>query len=78
MTVKNTYPLPLIPDSLNKVSEAKVEYFTKLDVRWGYKGPFSIQKLSQTPKIISTLRGLKVGMIFGGSGDFLAPNSPNF
>ena len=34
MTVKNTYPLPLIPDFMSKVSEAK--YFTKLDVRWGY------------------------------------------
>src|SRR5882724_5137974 len=36
MTMKNTYPLPLIPDILNKVSEAKARYFTKLDVRWGY------------------------------------------
>ena len=24
------------PDILNKVSEAKAQYFTKLDVRWGY------------------------------------------
>src|SRR5882724_4011286 len=36
MTMKNTYPLPLIPDILNKVSEAKAQYFTKLDVCWGY------------------------------------------
>src|SRR5882724_577557 len=36
MTVKNTYPLPLIPDILNKVSEAKAKHFTKLDVLWGY------------------------------------------
>jgi len=36
MTVKNAYPLPLIPDILNKVSEAKAQYFTKLDVCWGY------------------------------------------
>ena len=36
MTVKNTYPLPLIPDILNKVSEAKAKYFTKLDIHWGY------------------------------------------
>ena len=35
MTVKNTYPLPLIPDILNKVSEAKAKYFTKLDICWG-------------------------------------------
>src|SRR5882724_2198585 len=36
MTVKNAYPLPLIPDILNKVSEAKAQYFIKLDVCWGY------------------------------------------
>src|SRR5882724_10013692 len=36
MTMKNAYPLPLIPDILNKVSEAKSKYFTKLDVCWGY------------------------------------------
>ena len=36
MTVKNTYPLPLIPAILSKVSEAKTKYFTKLDVHWGY------------------------------------------
>jgi len=26
----------LIPDILSKVSEAKVRYFTKIDVQWGY------------------------------------------
>src|SRR5882724_4888120 len=36
VTVKNAYPLPLIPDILNKVSESKAKYFTKLDIRWGY------------------------------------------
>jgi len=36
MTVKNTYPLPLILDIINKISEAKAKYFTKLDVHWGY------------------------------------------
>ena len=36
MTMKNAYPLPLIPDILNKVSEAKAKYFTKLDIHWGY------------------------------------------
>src|SRR5882724_2603617 len=29
-------PPPLIPDILNKVSKAKAQYFTKLDVCWGY------------------------------------------
>jgi len=36
MTMKNAYPLPLIPDILNKVSKAKAKYFTKLDLFWGY------------------------------------------
>src|SRR5882672_7140996 len=36
MTVKNTYPLPLIPDIFKKVSEAKAKYFTKLEICWGY------------------------------------------
>jgi len=36
MTMKNAYPLPLIPDILKEVSKAKAKYFTKLDVFWGY------------------------------------------
>ena len=32
LTVKNTYPLPLIPDILNTVSGAKAKHFTKLDI----------------------------------------------
>src|SRR5882724_8126065 len=36
LTVKNAYPLPLIPDILNMVSGAKAKHFTKLDVHWGY------------------------------------------
>ena len=32
MTVKNDYPIPLIPDILNKVSKAKSKYFTKLNI----------------------------------------------
>src|SRR5882672_5070599 len=34
MTVKNRYPLPLIPELLDKIKEAK--FFSKLDIRWGY------------------------------------------
>ena len=36
MTVKNTYPLPLIPDIINRILDSKARYFTKLDVHWGY------------------------------------------
>jgi len=34
MTVKNKYPLPLIPELIAKLRRAK--YFTKLDVCWGF------------------------------------------
>jgi Reverse transcriptase (RNA-dependent DNA polymerase) len=32
--VKNSYPLPLISEIMDKLKGAK--YFTRLDVRWGY------------------------------------------
>jgi len=35
MMVKNKYPLPLISELINKLRGAK--YFTKIDVRWGFK-----------------------------------------
>ena len=34
LTVKNWYPLPLIPELIDKIKNAKV--FSKLDVRWEY------------------------------------------
>src|SRR5712672_2374150 len=34
VTVKDTYPLPLIPDLIDKLQSAR--YFTKFDVQWGY------------------------------------------
>ena len=36
MMVKNTYPLPLVLDIINWISDSKARYFTKLDVHWGY------------------------------------------
>ncbi len=34
LTVKNHYPLPLIPEIIDKVQDARL--FTKLNVQWGY------------------------------------------
>ena len=34
LTVKNQYPLPLIPELIDKLRDAAL--FTKLDIRWGY------------------------------------------
>jgi len=34
MTIKNSYPLPLISELIDKLKGNS--YFTKLDVRWGY------------------------------------------
>ena len=34
LTIKNWYPLPLIPEIIDRVWDARL--FTKLDVRWGY------------------------------------------
>jgi gag-polyprotein putative aspartyl protease len=33
-TIKDAYPLPLIPELIDKLQDAR--YFTKFDVRWGY------------------------------------------
>ena len=34
MTIKNQYPLPLISELIDQLTEAK--YFSKMDVQWGY------------------------------------------
>ena len=36
ITVKNAYPLPLVPDIMNKIASGKAKYFTKLNICWGY------------------------------------------
>lgn len=64
MTIKNSYPLPLISDLVNKLSKAK--YFTKLDVRWGYNN-VRMKKGDEWKAAFRTNRGLfePLVMFFG-------------
>jgi hypothetical protein len=64
MTLKNSYPLPLISDIINKLKKAK--YFTKLDVRWGYNN-VRIKKGDEWKAAFRTNRGLfePLVMFFG-------------
>ena len=55
--VKNTYPLPLIPDIINQISDSKAKYFTKLDVRWGYNN-VRIREGDEWKATFQTNRGL--------------------
>ena len=55
MTIKNSYPLPLISDIVNKLKRAK--YFTKLDVRWGYNN-VRIKEGDEWKAAFRTNRGL--------------------
>ena len=54
-TIKNSYPLPLISDILDKLKGAK--YFTKLDVQWGYNN-FCIHKGDEWKATFKTNKGL--------------------
>jgi hypothetical protein len=35
-TIKNTYPLPLISEIMDKIKASGAKYFTKFDIRWGF------------------------------------------
>jgi Reverse transcriptase (RNA-dependent DNA polymerase) len=54
-TVKNSYPLPLISEIMDKLKGAK--YFTKLDVRWGYNN-VRIRKGDKWKAAFKTNKGL--------------------
>jgi hypothetical protein len=54
-TVKNSYPLPLISEIMDKLKGAK--YFTKLDVRWGYNN-VRIRKGDEWKVAFKTNKGL--------------------
>lgn len=64
MTIKNRYPLPLIPDLIRQLRDAK--YFTKLDVRWGYNN-VRIKHGDEWKAAFRTTRGLfePLVMFFG-------------
>jgi len=55
MTVKNKYPLPLIPELIAKLHGAKS--FTKLDVRWGFNN-VRIKKGDEWKAVFWTNHGL--------------------
>jgi Reverse transcriptase (RNA-dependent DNA polymerase) len=62
--VKNSYPLLLILEIMDKLKGAK--YFTKLDVRWGYNNVW-IRKGDEWEAAYKTNRGLfKPTMMFFG------------
>jgi Reverse transcriptase (RNA-dependent DNA polymerase) len=54
-TVKNTYPLPLISEIMDKIKGAK--FFTKFDVQWGYNN-VRIRTKDQWKAAFKTNRGL--------------------
>lgn len=64
MTVKNRYPLPLIQELVDKLRGA--QYFTKLDVRWGYNN-VRIKEGDEWKAAFRTNRGLfePLVMFFG-------------
>ena len=66
MTVKNTYPLPLVPDIINWISDSKARYFTKLDIHWGYNN-VQIKEGDEWKAAFQTNRGLfkPLFMFFG-------------
>jgi len=64
MTVKNKYPLPLIPELIAKLRGAK--YFTKFDVCWGFNNVW-IKEGDEWKATFRTNRGLfkPLVMFFG-------------
>ena len=60
MTVKNKYPLPLIPELIDKLKDSTC--FTKLDVRWGYNN-IRIKEGDECKAAFRTNRGLFEPMV---------------
>src|SRR5258705_2650278 len=64
LTIKNSYPLPLISDLIDKLKGARV--FTKLDIRWGYNN-VRIKEGNEWKAAFTTNKGLfkPLVMFFG-------------
>ena len=64
LTVKNRYPLPLVPDLISQLKGARL--YTKLDVRWGYNN-VRIKEGDEWKAAFRTNRGLfePLVMFFG-------------
>lgn len=64
VTIKNSYPLPLIEELVNKLQNAR--FFTKFDVRWGYNN-VRIREGDEYKAAFTTNRGLfePLVMFFG-------------
>ena len=58
ITIKNQYPLPLIPDVINKLKDAQI--FTKFDVQWGYNNVW----IKEGDKWKATVRPLCFSLYF--------------
>jgi len=70
LTIKNHYPLPLIPEIIDKVQNAQL--FTKLDVHWGYNN-VRIREGDEWKAAFKTNQGLyKPSVMF-----FRLTNSPS-
>jgi len=64
LTIKNSYPLPLISDLIDKLKGARI--FTKLDIRWGYNN-VRIKEGDEWKAAFTTNKGLfePLVMFFG-------------
>ena len=54
-TIKNNYPLLLIPDLINNIEKKKV--LMKMDLRWGYKN-VRIKKGDKQKAVLLTSEGV--------------------
>src|SRR5712675_670829 len=73
VTVRNTYPLPLIPQLINKAHARAL--FTKFDIRWGYNN-VCIQRGDEWKAAFITNEGLFEPTVMFFSVKFCLPSVP--